>query len=262
MEDQQPEIIEAVNAPRMQRRFLADFAESVFFHELRGIVQRSGKSLGELSRLVGLPRSVLGDLVAGRLDLPSRRAAEILLEACFASPYETERILRLWDVVYDGRRVLRRTAEGRLVDGPPLPRRTFDEKLVDARSGEVVLTPTRRRLRKDIEGYDLEPDPLAATTKAEFLACMRDFHVWAKEPSFREISRRSGRAVAASTLCEAMNPKRPPHLPSMKLVEAFITGCGGSQDYLDRWTTAWRKLRMRKLQGNVTELPAPRRTAS
>ncbi|MEU4409178.1 hypothetical protein AB0F88_32105 [Streptosporangium sp. NPDC023963] len=91
---------------------------------------------------------------------------------------------------------------------------------------------------------------------------MRDFHVWAKELSFREIAHRSGRTVAASTLCETLSLHKPPRLPSMKIVEAFIVGCGGNEDDLAQWTTAWRQIRLAKTRRNVTSLSANRRTAS
>jgi hypothetical protein len=48
----------------------------------------------------------------------------------------------------------------------------------------------------------------------------------------------------------------------MKVVEAFIVGCGGSEDDLAQWTTAWRQIRLAKTRGNVTSLSASRRTAS
>ncbi|WP_344922874.1 hypothetical protein [Streptosporangium oxazolinicum] len=62
----------------------------------------------------------------------------------------------------------------------------------------------------------------------------------------------------------------------MKVVEGFVSGCGGSEDDLARWTTAWRRIRMAKTHEtavstyetavstheNATSLPTNRRTAS
>ncbi|MEU0568592.1 hypothetical protein ABZ297_24885 [Nonomuraea sp. NPDC005983] len=113
------------------------------------------------------------------------------------------------------------------------------------------------RLRADLPGYDLQPDPMRASSKEEFLAVMREFHVWAGEPSFREIARNAGKTVGASTLCEALDANRPPRLPTLKVVMAFIHGCGGSEDDLVTWTTAWRRVRMaRATAGTVTPLRA------
>ena len=57
---------------------------------------------------------------------------------------------------------------------------------------------------------------------------MRDFHIWAGEPSYREIALTADKTVGASTLREALNPKKPIRLPALKVVMAFIYGCGGS----------------------------------
>ncbi|MEV0230780.1 hypothetical protein [Nonomuraea sp. NPDC050786] len=92
------------------------------------------------------------------------------------------------------------------------------------------------RLRADLPGYDLQPDQMRASSKEEFLAVMREFHVWAGEPSFREIARNAGKTVGASTLCEALDANKPPRLPTLKVVMAFIHGCGGSEDDLITWT--------------------------
>ncbi|MFC7721058.1 hypothetical protein [Nonomuraea recticatena] len=60
--------------------------------------------------------------------------------------------------------------------------------------------------------------------------------------------------MGASTLCEALDIRKPPKMPSLKVVMAFIRGCGGSEE-LTRWTTAWRRIRMtRTTTSNVTQL--------
>ncbi|WP_440072706.1 hypothetical protein [Streptosporangium sp. OZ121] len=48
----------------------------------------------------------------------------------------------------------------------------------------------------------------------------------------------------------------------MKIVGAFIVGCGSSEDDLAQWATAWRLIRLAKTRGNVTSLFANRCTAS
>lgn len=77
---------------------------------------------------------------------------------------------------------------------------------------------------------------------------MRDFHVWAGEPSYREIAINAGRAVGASTLCEALDVNRPARMPSLKVVTAFVHGCGGEEEDLVSWTTAWRRIRMARVR--------------
>ncbi|MEU8364967.1 hypothetical protein AB0C27_54030 [Nonomuraea sp. NPDC048882] len=107
---------------------------------------------------------------------------------------------------------------------------------------------------EDVPGYDtLKPDPLKAETAAEFVELMKQYRIWAKEPSYREIVRRARNAFGASTLCQAL---KSTHLPSAKLVEAFIWACSGSQEDLQAWMTAWRRLRM-KHQRPSSETLAP-----
>jgi hypothetical protein len=93
----------------------------------------------------------------------------------------------------------------------------------------------------DADGYDLRPDPLTAQTPAQFTAALRQFRLWAGNPSLRKISRRSG--TAASTLCSAL---RSTTLPTYAVVQAVITGCDGSPEDLRRFTTAWRSLRFQQ----------------
>lgn len=96
---------------------------------------------------------------------------------------------------------------------------------------------------EDLEGYKLKPNPLAARTAVEFIDLMKQYRLWAGEPSFREIVKRSRSAVAASTLCEALKSNQ---LPPLKLVKAFVWACSGSAEDLRVWETAWRQLRMKR----------------
>ncbi|WP_425464777.1 transposase [Nonomuraea terrae] len=52
----------------------------------------------------------------------------------------------------------------------------------------------------------------------------------------------AGKTVGASTLCEALDPNKPVRLPTLKVVTAFIHGCGGSEEDVAVWTTAWRRM--------------------
>ncbi|MEZ7132650.1 hypothetical protein ACBR40_45570 [Nonomuraea sp. AD125B] len=139
-----------------------------------------------------------------------------------------------------------------------------DSKKASDRVRPVFTRPdTLYRLRADIAGHDLEPDPLRASTKEEFLEVMREFHVWAGELSYREISLNSRKSVGASTLCEALDPNKRPRLPTLKLVQAFIQGCGGDEDTVARWTTAWRQVRMGRCAAAVSPLrPVQQQDAS
>ncbi|MFE0156555.1 hypothetical protein ACFWY5_56175 [Nonomuraea sp. NPDC059007] len=74
-------------------------------------------------------------------------------------------------------------------------------------------------------------------------------------PSYREIAIKAEKAVGASTLCEALDSNKQPRLPTLKLVQAFIHGCGGTEDDLTSWTTAWRCIRMSRTASSARQLP-------
>jgi hypothetical protein len=195
----------------------------------------SGKTVTEISREIGLSPSTVRSMVLGRAPFPPAFVVESLIQACHVPVNQARRIKDIWKATDTARRSARES---------------------------VTTMPTPPKLREDVEGYsDLKPNPLTATTREEFVQRMREFHVWAGEQSYREISRRSGGAIAASTLCEALNPNKPSRLPSMKVVEGFITGCGGGDDDLADWTTAWRLIKMAKTHSNVTRFPSSCRTA-
>jgi hypothetical protein len=69
---------------------------------------------------------------------------------------------------------------------------------------------------------------------------------WAGDPSFRAMAARSGQRVAASTLCAALGKDE---LPRQEVVLAVIAGCGGQEEDVRRYATAWRRIR----SGNFTE---------
>ncbi|AQZ62953.1 unnamed protein product [[Actinomadura] parvosata subsp. kistnae] len=104
----------------------------------------------------------------------------------------------------------------------------------------------------DLPGHALKPDPLSARTPAEFVGLMKQYRIWAGEPSYRELVRRSRKAFGASTLCQALNSAQ---LPPEKLVRAFIWACSGSEDDLQAWATTWRLLRMRHQRSPQEVLP-------
>lgn len=93
----------------------------------------------------------------------------------------------------------------------------------------------------DADGADLRPDPRLAATKPEFMAALRRYRAWAGDVSFRQMSRRAGSTVGASTLCTALNKDA---LPRLDVVLAVVNGCGGSEEDRQRFATAWRALRL------------------
>jgi hypothetical protein len=87
------------------------------------------------------------------------------------------------------------------------------------------------------------PDPESVNSIAEFIGLLRLLKVWAGDPSFQELQRRSG--VPRSTLADAMSTRRE-QLPRMDLVRELVRACGAG-DKLARWEAAWRIIRTRQV---------------
>ncbi|MFI7226275.1 hypothetical protein ACIBO5_23925 [Nonomuraea angiospora] len=102
----------------------------------------------------------------------------------------------------------------------------------------------------DMEGFeDLKPNPLAATTVLEFLEAMRLFRIWSGEEPLAELARRSRGTFATSTLCETLSEANTKRLPTLRVVKAFIKACGGNDNDVQAWTTAWRAVRLGAARG-------------
>jgi hypothetical protein len=95
--------------------------------------------------------------------------------------------------------------------------------------------------RREPECPGLAPDPLRASTPADLAAALERFRRRAGEPSFREMARHARPAVSPSTLATAVHAER---LPTLRVVSAFVTGCGGGPEELARFATAWRRIRL------------------
>jgi hypothetical protein len=91
----------------------------------------------------------------------------------------------------------------------------------------------------DAPGFDLKPDPLAATTPAEFIQALWQFKAWFGDPSWRKMAKRAGQAAVHSTMYTAM---KGDVLPKLEVVKAIIIGCGGGEDDLRLFASAWRRL--------------------
>ncbi|WP_393916756.1 hypothetical protein [Halostreptopolyspora alba] len=109
-----------------------------------------------------------------------------------------------------------------------------------ARPAPSTPVLTRPHTIHDLEGYDQRPDPMLATTPAEFVQKMREFRAWSGDWSFRDLEAFSG-GTPSSTFHAALANDQ---LPKLSLVGKFITACGGDEAEVQRWTTAWRRLRM------------------
>jgi hypothetical protein len=91
----------------------------------------------------------------------------------------------------------------------------------------------------DTTGFDLKPNPLTVTSAAEFITTLRQYRAWSGDPSWRKMATRAGQAVVHSTMHAAISGDA---LPKFDVVKAFVIGCGGSEEDLRAFITAWRRL--------------------
>ncbi|WP_460856042.1 hypothetical protein [Nocardiopsis coralliicola] len=86
------------------------------------------------------------------------------------------------------------------------------------------------------------PAPHAARTTGEFVQAMRSYRSRAGNPGYDEMERRSGEVCTAARFQQTLEGGRA---PTVALVGAFITACGGDADDCSAWTSALRALRLR-----------------
>ena len=101
------------------------------------------------------------------------------------------------------------------------------------------------------------PDPVAVQNAADLPAALSRFRVWAGEPSFKEMQRLSEPRAAASTMCTALSSGK---LPSLRVVQAIINGCGGTPEQVQAFADAWRRIRLLPGQHGPRPEPSANRT--
>jgi hypothetical protein len=101
-------------------------------------------------------------------------------------------------------------------------------------------SPARRtRGQAGDSPLNLKPDPLRASTAAEFVKVLWQYRAWSGDATWRTIAARAGQARVHSTSWAAMHRDA---LPKLGVVAAVITGCGGTEDDLRAFTTAWHRV--------------------
>jgi hypothetical protein len=75
------------------------------------------------------------------------------------------------------------------------------------------------------------------------VALLRAFWEWAGRHSVRDLAAWSDGAFSRTTVSDllAEAPRRRPPV-TLPYVQGLIRACGGRQDRIERWTTAWRSL--------------------
>lgn len=151
-------------------------------------------------------------------------------------------------------------AKGSIVvlPGLPVPQHSKMAKQQPQLFPEDVPVPVEEHRRStsppqavaDLDGYDERPDPLRAENAEEFLRALGEYRAWAGDPSLRAMSARCGNKVSHTTFATALKSGSLPKLP---LVQALIEGCGGGDEDIRRWTTAWRRLRMKRVDDTAED---------
>jgi hypothetical protein len=100
----------------------------------------------------------------------------------------------------------------------------------------------------DAAGFDFKPDPLTATTPRQFIGALWGYKTWSGDPSWRKMATQAGQRVVHSTMHTAMNGTT---LPKLDVVKAIIIGCGGDEDDLRMFVTAWRRLESARIAGTA-----------
>jgi hypothetical protein len=98
----------------------------------------------------------------------------------------------------------------------------------------------------DAPGYNLKPDLDAVRTFADLTAALRDFRVWAGEPSYRQMAHACGQLLSSTAIYRALHSDRP---ITATAVQAAIRGCGGTEDDEARFVRAWMQVNTRN-RGN------------
>jgi hypothetical protein len=114
-------------------------------------------------------------------------------------------------------------------------------------------TDTAAPVVPDIPGVNLCPDPSSAVTVTDYMENLRMYRIWAGKPSYRVMEHKCGRRFAASTIHSALNGR---DLPSMDMIQAIITACGGTDEHRQAFVTSLRRLTMS--QHDTAHLPRHR----
>jgi hypothetical protein len=207
--------------------------------ELAGMMSSAGKpTYRELAQKAACAPSVLAAAASGRR-CPSWQITKAFVTACGQDP---ERVRQLWanaDRAQRARRPQRRR--------PASPQLAPVKRLrthVDAGSPADL-----RRVRP--------PDPLAASTPAEYVRLLRALRAWGGRPGLREIRQAAlpgerWRHTSSSSLYDALSLKRT-KLPPLGLVLAVVRACRAENEA--EWRYAWGALSL--LEQAATDSPSP-----
>ncbi len=119
--------------------------------------------------------------------------------------------------------------------------------------------PGSVRKRNGASAPEVRPDPSAAQTPAEFVLELRKLKAFSGL-SLRAIAAGAKQKRVHTTIQHAMKHET---LPTIEVVSAIVTGCGGTEEDLLAFTAAWHRLNAASSghTSTVRGLPSPDRTA-
>jgi hypothetical protein len=88
-------------------------------------------------------------------------------------------------------------------------------------------------------GSDLKPDPATARTAADYVTLLRQYRAWSGDVPWRKIAAGAKQKRVHSTIYNAL---RRDDLPTLEVARAIIIGCGGDEDDLSAFTSAWQRI--------------------
>jgi hypothetical protein len=94
----------------------------------------------------------------------------------------------------------------------------------------------------DADGYNLRPNPLGATTVADLMECVRQYHIWAGNRGLRVMARHIDQQLSPQTLSNLLKSDQLPRLGDQ--MRLLIEACGGDAEDQQRFVTAWRRFKM------------------
>lgn len=99
----------------------------------------------------------------------------------------------------------------------------------------------------------LRPNPRQARSERDFMACLTAFRAWTGNRSLRTISESSGNRISPSTVGNILRSTAMPD--RLDVVDAFVLGCGGTEDERAAFVSAWRRLHMGSGSTTIIDIP-------
>jgi hypothetical protein len=228
--------------PRPENPIIGDGPVADLARMLRGIRERAGApGYRTLAKRANYCAATLADAAGGH-SRPTWEVAEAFARTCGANDADITELHLLW----------LKAAQTARAEAIGLRRSGINTE--DRRAG--VAGSSERGSRRRRQPGQPRP-PAEPASPAQFVHQLRLLRAWAGQPGPKEISQRSGRKLAPSTMYDALNPART-RLPSLSATSVIVRAC--APDSLDEWIFAWRVIRVTEFERenrpeNISSLP-------